>query len=85
MLAYALSALLARELPHVHGAADTFALHKWGMFVNFAVSAAVLLIFFSRMAAAIREKDREVERLREQFARNEGIVALGDACGFRCP
>jgi len=76
LLAYVVSALLARELPHVHGAADPFSLHKWGMFANFAVSAAVLLIFFSRMAAAIRQKEREMERLREQFARNEGIVAL---------
>jgi two-component system sensor histidine kinase RegB len=74
---YALSALLARDLPHVHGLFDdAFSLHKAGMFVNFAVSAIVVLVFFTRVAGAFRESEREVARLREQFARNEGIVAL---------
>ncbi len=74
---YFVSALLARELPHVHGVfGDTFSIHKAGMLANFAVSAAVVLIFFTRMAAAWRQSEREVARLREQFARNEGIIAL---------
>lgn len=74
---YGISALLARELPHVHGIfGDTFSIHKAGMFVSFAVSAAVILIFFTRMAAAWRKSERQVARLREQFTRNEGIIAL---------
>jgi two-component system sensor histidine kinase RegB len=74
---FALSALLARPMPHVHGVfGDAFTLHKLGMLVNFLVSAAVILIFFTRMASARRESEREVARLRESFARNEGIVAL---------
>jgi len=77
LLPIALSALLARDLPHVHGLFDdAFSLHKAGMFVNFAVSAIVVLVFFTRVAGAFRESEREVARLREQFARNEGIVAL---------
>jgi two-component system sensor histidine kinase RegB len=55
---------------------DTFGLHKLGMLVNVLLSAMVLLIFFTRMAAAWRESEREVARLREQFARHEGILAL---------
>lgn len=74
---YCISALVARELPHVHGMfGDAFSIHKAGMLVNFAVSAAVVLIFFARVAAAWRQSEREVARLREQFARNEGIIAL---------
>jgi two-component system sensor histidine kinase RegB len=74
---YAGSALSGRELPHVHTAfGDAFGLHKLGMMANFAVSAAVVLFFFTRMAAAWRHSEQEVARLREQFARNEGIVAL---------
>ena len=77
ILGYAISALLGRELEHVHSAwGDAFGLHKLGMLVNFAVSTAVVLFFFTRMASAWRHSEREVARLREQFARNEGIVAL---------
>ncbi len=46
------------------------------MLVNFVISALVVLTFFARMASAWRQSEREVARLREQFARNEGIVAL---------
>jgi two-component system, sensor histidine kinase RegB len=74
---YAISALTGRELQHVHSnLGDAFALHEIGMLANFAVSTAVVLFFFTRMAAAWRQSEREVARLREQFARNEGIVAL---------
>jgi two-component system sensor histidine kinase RegB len=50
--------------------------HKLGMLVNFIVTAAVLLVFFARMVKAWRAREREVAELREQFTRNEGIVAL---------
>jgi len=74
---YALTMLAGRELPHVHGLmGDTFGLHKAGMLVTFGVSALVVLVFFTRMAAARRHSEREVARLREQFARDEGILAL---------
>jgi two-component system sensor histidine kinase RegB len=74
---YAASALFGRDLEHVHSAlGDAFGLHKLGMLANFAVSAIVILIFFTRMAVAWRQSEREVARLREQFARSEGIIAL---------
>lgn len=74
---YCASALLGRELPHVHGVfSDAFSIHKVGMLVNFIVSAAVVLIFFTRVAAAWRRSEQELARLREQFTRNEGIIAL---------
>jgi len=74
---FAVSVLAGTPLPHVHGmAGGTFSLHKLGMGVNFAVSAAVLLYFLARVAAAWRASQREVALLRERFARNEGILAL---------
>jgi two-component system sensor histidine kinase RegB len=77
LLGFAMSALLARPLPHAHGVfGDAYSLHKLGMMATFVVSAAVLLVFFTRMAGAWRESEREVARLRERFARNEGITAL---------
>jgi two-component system sensor histidine kinase RegB len=77
VLGFAASALLARPLPHVHGAfGDAFNLHKFGMLVSFVIAAAVVLIFFTRMAAAWRHSERRLARLQERFARNEGIIAL---------
>jgi len=74
---YFLSITLGVDLPPAPGVmAGAFGLHKLGMLVNFVVSAAVILFFFNRVANAWRRSEREVARLREQFARNEGIVAL---------
>jgi two-component system, sensor histidine kinase RegB len=74
---YLVSTLFGRELPPVAGMlGGPFGLHKLGMLANFVVSAAVILFFFTRMTAAWRRSEREVAQLREQFARNEGIIAL---------
>jgi len=74
---YFISTLFGRELPPVAGLlGGTFGLHKLGMLANFVVSAAVILFFFTRMTAAWRRSELEVAQLREQFARNEGIIAL---------
>jgi len=76
-IGYAASALLGRPLPHVHGAdGDAFNLHLAGMAVMFAISVAVITFFLSRFAQALREREQELAGLREQFARNEGILAL---------
>ncbi|HTY49470.1 MAG TPA: ATP-binding protein [Steroidobacteraceae bacterium] len=74
---YLVSTLLGRELPLVAGmAGGMYGLHMSGMVANFIVSAAVILFFFTRVAAAWRRSEHEVARLRERFARDEGIVAL---------
>ncbi len=74
---YGVSAALARPLPHVHSLmGDVFNLHLVGMLVNFLISAGVMLVFFARVAAAWREREREVASLRERVARNEGIIVL---------
>src|SRR4029079_1094516 len=74
---YGISAAFARPLPHVHSLlGDTFNLHMAGMLVNFVVSAAVILIFLTRVSAAWRAREREIAGMQERFTRNEGIVAL---------
>jgi len=76
-LGYALAAAFGRPLPHVHSLAmDGFDLHLWGMAVNFVISAAVFVYFLARMAAQRRAREAELARLRERFARDEGILAL---------
>lgn len=74
---YFISTLFGRELPPVAGMlGGPFGLHKLGMLANFVISSAVILFFFTRMTAAWRRSEREVAQLREQFTRNEGIIAL---------
>lgn len=74
---YAVSTVLGRPLPHLHGVlGDTLDLHLWGMAANFVVSGAVVAWFLTRLADALRRREQELARLREQFARHEGIVAL---------
>jgi len=74
---YALSAALGPPLPHLHGVfGDTLDLHLWGMAANFVVSGAVVAGFLSRLAQTLHAREQELARLREQFARREGIVAL---------
>ena len=76
-LGYGISTLLAKPLPHIHGAfGDLFNLHLWGMAANFVISATVVLCFVTRLAQTLRRREQEIARLREQFARQEGIVAL---------
>lgn len=76
-LGYLVSTLFGRELPPVASfLGGPFGLHKIGMLANFVVSTVVILFFFTRMTAAWRRSERAVAQLREQFARNEGILAL---------
>lgn len=71
---YAVSAAFGMPLPH--GSFDPLSLHMWGMAANFLISTLVVLVFSTRLAFALREREREISTLRERFARNEGIVAL---------
>ena len=74
---YFVSTLFGQELPPVAGfLGGPFGLHKIGMLANFVLSSAVILFFFTRMTTAWRRSEREVAQLREQFTRNEGILAL---------
>lgn len=74
---YAIPAWFGQPLPPVHGLfGDAFDLHLTGMAVMFAISVAVITFFLTRLAQALRAREQELAHLREQFARNEGIVAL---------
>lgn len=74
---YGLSTALGRPLPHMQSAFGTaLDLHLWGMAVNFVISAILVTLFLTRLARGLREREMELARLREQFARREGIVAL---------
>lgn len=71
---YAASAVFG--VPLHGGRFDVMALHLGGAAANFLISSVVVLVFSTRLAFALREREREIASLRERFVRNEGIVAL---------
>lgn len=63
---------------HLHGNDRTaFALHLWGMWLNFVASAVLIVFFVQRIAAGRRAAEQALARAREEALRNERIVALG--------
>jgi len=74
---YAIATISAGRAPLDHHALmQAIDLHLWGMAVNFLVSCGVFALFLARLSAAVRERDTELARFRERFARDEGILAL---------
>lgn len=74
---YAAATVFGTPLPHMQTMFGTpFDMHLWGMAINFVVSGLVFAFFLARLATALREREAEVARMRERYARNEGILAL---------
>jgi len=48
-----------------------------GMWLGFVISVMVVAYFVVEMARAVRERDVQLTRVREETLRNERIVALG--------
>jgi len=78
LAALAYTALLVRHvpLPHVHGEAD-FDLHVTGMWVNFLVSAVLLVGFLVHFTALVERERARVARAREGVLRDEALLGLG--------
>lgn len=63
--------------PEASPLGDAFNTHVLGMWLGFLISAAVIAYFAVEMAAAVRLRDAQLNRVREETLRNERIVALG--------
>lgn len=59
------------------GHSNGFALHVLGMWLNFVISVGVVAFFLTRMAATLKERERQLAAAREATLRNEQILALG--------
>ena len=73
-------ALLARATGGLseHAAHSTgFALHVLGMWLNFVISVGIVVFFLTRMALALKDRERELALAREAVLRNEQILSLG--------
>ena len=74
------TALMFHYLPlpgMLSGHGSGFHAHLWGMWLVFVISALLIAGFVARLAAALRQRDRQVARLREKALRDEQILALG--------
>lgn len=73
-------ALLARA-QYMEGKAAAvrgmFAGTAGGMWLNFVISVGVVAFFLTRMANALKERERELAAAREEALRNEQILSLG--------
>ena len=71
------SAMTSMYVPlRVNDPDQAIAYHLAGMWVNFALSAALITWFVARMSRALRERDAELAQARERHLQNERIVAL---------
>ncbi|QXI64449.1 Sensor histidine kinase RegB [Paracoccus marcusii] len=66
-------------LPHLwHGAGPSFLdLHLQGMFLSFLLAASLLTWFVTRITANLRDRDAQIQALRQQMLEEDHLVRLG--------
>ena len=74
----AYSALLLRLSPHQMHNMD-MQQHFVGMWINFVLSALVVVLIVASLSRAMRRQERFVSQLREEQLRQEQLVSLGTA------
>ncbi|WP_395823512.1 sensor histidine kinase [Collimonas sp.] len=65
------------RLLSIHDQHRSMAYHLAGMWVNFAVSAALITWFVTRISSNLRQREAELAHARERQLQSERIVALG--------
>ncbi|MFO1058884.1 MAG: ATP-binding protein [Dongiaceae bacterium] len=63
--------------PRGPGRADHFGLHIQGMFICFVLAAVLLVLFITRIARNLRDRDARLADLARQSAEEEQIVRMG--------
>jgi two-component system sensor histidine kinase RegB len=63
---------------HHHGMGERsqFSAHLWGMLAAFAIAAALLAYFVTRVAQALRAREAELAVVRERAARSERLASV---------
>lgn len=74
----AYSAMMSHYVPlHVMDHDMAMNYHLVGMWINFALSAALITWFVGRRSRTLRERDAQLALAREQHLKNEQMIALG--------
>jgi len=68
---------LSSHTHHEHMAHDGFAMHVFGMWLGFVMSAGFVAVIIVGMATSLRKRDRKLAEAREESLKNERLVALG--------
>ncbi|MGH8656050.1 MAG: ATP-binding protein [Gammaproteobacteria bacterium] len=73
------TALMVAHVPDPHWMHQSqgFAVHMWGMWFGFLLSAGLVVYFVARMGSALREHDRALAQAREQALEAEQLIELG--------
>lgn len=77
IMVYTLFLLSELQNEHSDHMMVNFQLHLVGMWVTFVLSAVLITLFVTRMAAAIRSREVTLAKARENEMRNEQLVAIG--------
>ncbi len=64
-------------LTHEHHSANLAQLHLVGMWVTFAITAAILLLVVGALARRLRQQQSQLAQVRETRLRDEQVIALG--------
>lgn len=62
---------------HLHGSNSGAQLHIWGMWYGFMLSACLVAYFISRIAQALRDRDKDLALAREEALRADKAISLG--------
>ncbi len=62
-------------MPHAHG--DDFDLHVIGMWINFLLSAAIMVAVLGRFMSIVSDQRRRLAEARERALRDESLLAVG--------
>ena len=68
---------IAALAPSHHQGAASNSLHILGMWANFAISAAIIIYFISRMASTLKQQEQEIAMRRDAQLRDEQLLAVG--------
>ena len=77
MLSYTLLMFFHVPVADEYAGHDGVQLHVWGMWYGFILSAGLVAFFVSRIATALRQRDRSLAAARENALRAEQVVTLG--------
>lgn len=69
--------LLYHHLPLPHALGGDFALHVSGMWINFLLSAVIMVAVLGRFMVLLKAERRRVSEIRERTLRDESLLALG--------
>ncbi|MFT5085612.1 MAG: two-component system sensor histidine kinase RegB, partial [Lentisphaeria bacterium] len=62
---------------HLHHRVEAnFSLHLYGMWINFLLSAILLLVFVTYAMSAVKDREKKLQKIREKMLNDEKLVTI---------